>query len=77
MDLNFNPLIEALYRKNLGMRHGFKADPLCEVCAENTLLEEMRIVLMAEWDIPPDIRKEIYCRNCIWIPHNQIILEDF
>lgn len=51
------------------MRHGFKAEPLCEACKQNTLLEEMRMVLMAEWDIPPDIRKEIYCRNCTWVSH--------
>lgn len=54
------------------MRHGFKADPMCEACEQNSLLEEMRMVLIAEWSIPPEVSKQIYCRNCTWISHEII-----
>lgn len=54
------------------MRHGFKADPVCKACQENPLLEEMRMVLVAEWGIPPEVARQIYCRNCTWISHVDI-----
>ena len=57
------------------MRRDHKAEPLCQTCEENYLLVEIRSILVQEWNLPQEVRDQIYCRNCTWVSHEQIRAE--